>query len=401
MHEHPGPDDGRELGEAVVDRHQGGEGETFGLLRAGPTGQAQNRESGNGTGSAEDQAETDHDGTSHGRVLHYREVGERTDGTGQDGEGELEMQGLLGEVPAVEEGTNHRTGRADGTEGADELLRELELVHHVVIHGGAEAGREVIEGQEGDDAPECRRFEGLTEGKGGLLHLHRVDARLVFLEPEPGQERHSRGCAHGDESRRVQCACGVGTTGNPAAGNGGGNLGGVEPEPLYALELADHVVLLPVFHHHRVHNHVGGGRAHSSEQEGGDDERSITQSGEPEESAGRHGIESQEPGFAPVAEERDEVADQAVERLDQPGNGEHSQVGRGLSLIEVHHFFEVETEGLTDQTACLRQTLGKVNDTEQIDESFDVRAVVGRTATILMVVVHGNFNLSCGYDTSL
>ena len=77
-------------------------------------------------------------------------------------------------------------------------------------------------------------------------------------------------------------------------------------------------------------------------------------------------------GFAAVAEERQEIRDDPVDRLDDPGEVEDRQIGSDLGRGPPETLFQIVVERLGDQAAGLADPFDDVDQTEEQHEPTDL-----------------------------
>ena len=158
-----------------------------------------------------------------------------------------------------------------------------------------------------------------------------------------------------------------------AAEDRGRHRGNIEPQPLLIDEGAALVQPLPV-----LHQHGAAQRARYRHRIRGDRERDeeVARRRElrhPDEADDGGDVDEQQVAFAPIAEQRHEIGNQSVNRLDDPGQIEQRDEAGDLQRRPALRRFEVIIQRLRDQAADLAEALDDIDQGEeqqQMVESF-------------------------------
>ncbi len=86
---------------------------------------------------------------------------------------------------------------------------------------------------------------------------------------------------------------------------------------------------------------------------------------DPKITADRGHIGDDQVAFAPIAEQRHEIGNQSVYRLDDPRQVENRDEGGDLDRRPALHFFEIIVERLRDQPDDLAQSLDDIDQSEE------------------------------------
>ena len=156
-----------------------------------------------------------------------------------------------------------------------------------------------------------------------------------------------------------------------AAEDRGRHRGNVEPQPLLIDEGAALVQPLPV-----LHQHGAAQRARYRHRISGDHERDeeVARRRElrhPDEADDGGDVDKQQVAFAPIAEQRHEIGNQAVKRLDDPGQIEQRDEAGDLHRRPALRCFEIIVQRLRDQAADLAKTLDDIDQGEEQQQMVD------------------------------
>ena len=255
----------------------------------------------------------------------------------------------------------------------------MQAVGHGEIKRRAQSGAEIVEEHERGDEPQLAPVERRLEAGERVFHALKID-RDFFLgnqkqrSDDDGQRRHRN-----DRGGAVQCGGRRQMLDQLAAEDGGRHRGNVEPQPLLIDEGAALVQPLAV-----LDQHGAAQRARYRHRISGDHERDeeVARRGElrhPEESADGGDVDEQQVAFAPIAEQRHEIGDQAVKRLDDPGQVEQRDEAGDLQRRPALRGFEIIVQRLRDQAADLAKTLDDIDQGEEQQQMVESLPVVRQT----------------------
>ena len=110
----------------------------------------------------------------------------------------------------------------------------------------------------------------------------------------------------------------------------------------------------------------------------------------PQIRAGGHDVGGNEIGLAAIAEDRHQIRQRAVERLDDPGKIEQREIGGDLQRAEAVHLFQIICQRLSDQPDDLTDAFDDIDESEKQHQPVYRRALRRRSVAMqrLRVVVH-------------
>jgi hypothetical protein len=131
---------------------------------------------------------------------------QRRRGAADDAEIEQRLRGHAAQPPAVDHRAGDPPGRRDRAEKTDELLREMQLVGHVIIERRAEAGIEVVEKQEPADQPQLAPAQAGQERTERDLQLRQIGAAALLLDQKQRAENRQKRRDSDNQRRAMQRA---------------------------------------------------------------------------------------------------------------------------------------------------------------------------------------------------
>ncbi len=230
--------------------------------------------------------------------------------------------------------------------------------------GTPERRAEVPEEDEEGGAPERPRADSLLQCLERRVHGGPVEARagLVDRVGRRGERQGRKGRGEQERPRMRDVGRQV------AAADPGDEAGGIDGAPLDRLEGAGQTPRLALLHHHRIAEDVGEREPEPGQAQDHQGERVgiAGQEAEDEPARRRHRGGDQEVGAATIAEQRDQVGEQTVERFDVPGEADEGQERRRLPGGELQLVLEEEEDRLGGQSRLgLGQALDGVDGGEE------------------------------------
>ncbi len=255
---------------------------------------------------------------------------------------------------------------ASGAKVTDELLVEAQHVGLVEDEGRPERRAEVEEEDEAGDDPDLALGEGPADRRECLPHPRAVRAGGRLTDESGGHREREEGKARGEEKRGVERA----PLGEIPADLAHEDRRDLDGAPLDGLKRAGEAQGLAALDHDGVDEHVGEGEAepHHGEEAGEPgigvrDAESEGQARGPGQGRGE-----QEIALALAPPEREEVGDEAVHGLDEPGDRADEEEVRDLPRRQAA-LLEHDGHGLVRQVP---HALGEIDHGEQDGEALRV-----------------------------
>ena len=248
----------------------------------------------------------------------------------------------------------------------DELLVEAQHVGLIEDEGRPERRAEVEEEDEAGDDPDLALGESPADRREGLHHHRALRAGGRLTDECGGHREREEGKGRGEEEGAVDRA----PLGEIPADLAHEDRRELDGGPLNGLKRAGEAQGLAALDHDGVDEHVGEGEAepHHGEEAGepGIGVRDAEPEGQARGSGQRRG--EQEIALAPAPPERKEVGDEAVHRLDEPGERRDEEEVRDLPGRQAA-LLEHDGHGLIRQVP---HPLGEIDHGEQDGEALRI-----------------------------
>ena len=253
----------------------------------------------------------------------------------------------------------------------------------MIIKRCPEPRAQIIEKEKNPNEPQLPEGKGSQQAGEGLLHFRQVDAALGFLIRNQPAKTTASGATAMIAAAACKAVLGRQPLNQLTADKPARQRRDVEPQPLLIDEGVAGAEPLAVFdedctaqcarHCHRI------GRQQQ-------DEDQLTGRGnlrDPTIRAGRGGVGEYQVGLTAVTEERQEIRNDPVDRLDDPGKVEDRQIGGDLDRGPPESLLQIEVERLGNQAAGLADSFDDIDQAKEQHEPADlpVPSSAGRRRT--------------------